>query len=62
MMSLLRTMDTALNNTSVILQMRIGESLLVFPGDAQIENWSWVLFDAKDKETAGSPQWQARPW
>jgi len=48
MMALLRTMDTALNNTSVILQMRIGESMLVFPGDAQIENWSWLLFDAME--------------
>jgi hypothetical protein len=49
MLSLLRTMDSSLNNTSVILQLRIGESLLVFPGDAQIENWSWVLFDAGEK-------------
>ncbi|WP_156409100.1 hypothetical protein [Mycobacterium sp. Root265] len=48
MLSLLRTLDSSLNNTSVILQIRIGESLLVFPGDAQIENWSWVLFDADE--------------
>ena len=48
MLSLLRTMDGTLNNTSVILCIRIGESTLLFPGDAQIENWSWALFDAED--------------
>ena len=50
MLSLLRTMDSSLNNTSVILQIRIGESLLIFPGDAQIEYWSWILFHANDLE------------
>ena len=46
MMSLLRVMDGVLNNTSVILLVQIGETRLLFPGDAQIENWSYALFDA----------------
>lgn len=45
-MSLLRTMDGVLNNTSLILLLRIGDTRLLFPGDAQIENWSYALFDA----------------
>ncbi len=38
-----RALDTVLNNTSVILLFRIGDFSLLFPGDAQIENWSWSL-------------------
>lgn len=46
MLSILRTMDDVLNNTSLILLVQIGNTLLLFPGDAQIENWSYALFDA----------------
>lgn len=46
MLSILRVMDRVLNNTSLILLMHIGETKLLFPGDAQIENWSYALFDA----------------
>jgi len=46
LMSLLRIMDDVLNNTSVILLIRINDTSLLFPGDAQIENWSYALFDA----------------
>ena len=35
-----------LNDTSVILLMQIGHTKLLFPGNAQIENWSYALFDA----------------
>jgi hypothetical protein len=35
--------DDALNNTSVILLVRAGERTLLFPGDAQWENWSYAL-------------------
>jgi len=45
-LSLLRTMDGVLNNTSVILLIEINGVTLLFPGDAQIENWSYALFDA----------------
>jgi hypothetical protein len=32
-----------MNNTSVILLFEIGDQKLLFPGDAQIENWSFAL-------------------
>jgi hypothetical protein len=50
MMSLLRVMDGVLNNTSVILLLQIGGTRLLLPGDAQIENWSYALFDAPNSE------------
>jgi hypothetical protein len=46
MLSILRIMDGVLNNTSLILLLEIGGTTLLFPGDAQIENWSYALFDA----------------
>ena len=46
MLSILRTMDGVLNNTSLILLLQIGDTTLLFPGDAQIENWSYALFTA----------------
>ena len=42
--SLLRivsSLEDALNNTSIILQFQSGTRRLLFPGDAQIENWSY---------------------
>jgi hypothetical protein len=47
LMSLVRWLDDALNNTSLILLLRIGEHRLLFGGDAQIENWSWALQQKK---------------
>lgn len=38
-----RTVDDALNNTSLILLFQIGKTKLLFPGDAQIENWEYAL-------------------
>lgn len=43
LLSLVRTLDAALNNTSVILLIEAGSKKLLFPGDAQIENWSFAL-------------------
>ena len=40
---LVRDLDDALNNTSVILLLEVGELSLLFPGDAQIENWRHTL-------------------
>lgn len=54
MLSILRTMDDVLNNTSLILLLEIGGTLLLFPGDAQIENWSYALFDAPNHESIRS--------
>ena len=43
LLQLVRDLDTAMNNTSVILLFEIGGTKLLFPGDAQIENWSYAL-------------------
>lgn len=40
---IVRTVDDALNNTSLILMIDAGDRRLLLPGDAQIENWSWAL-------------------
>jgi hypothetical protein len=45
-----RALDQVLNNTSVILLFRIGDLRLLFPGDAQIENWSWSLGQKRYRE------------
>jgi hypothetical protein len=49
-------LEDALNNTSVILLFQAGSRTLLFPGDAQIENWSYSLTskDAKNLR-AGLP-------
>lgn len=39
------TLDRALNNTSLILLIEAAGRRLLFPGDAQIENWSYSLGD-----------------
>jgi hypothetical protein len=46
MLAIVRILDSVLNNTSLILLFEIGEIQLLFPGDAQIENWSYALFTA----------------
>ena len=43
MLQLVRDLDSVMNNTSVILLFEIGKTKLLFPGDAQIENWSFAL-------------------
>jgi hypothetical protein len=49
-----RTMDDVLNNTSVILLFEadgpMGTTRMLFPGDAQIENWEYALKVADEKE------------
>jgi hypothetical protein len=40
---IVRALDTALNNTSVILLFEMGDKVLLFPGDAQLENWQYAL-------------------
>ncbi len=49
MLELVRDLDNVMNNTSVILLLEIGKRKLLFPGDAQIENWSFALSNAKWK-------------
>jgi len=43
MLSLVRILDEAMNNTSVILLFEVGGKKLLFSGDAQIENWEYAL-------------------
>jgi hypothetical protein len=43
MLGLVRILDKALNNTSVILLFDTGGKKLLFSGDAQIENWEYAL-------------------
>ena len=43
MLRLVRILDKAMNNTSVILLLEVGGKKLLFPGDAQIENWEYAL-------------------
>lgn len=43
LLRIVRTLDDALNNTSLVLLFEAGRRRLLFPGDAQIENWSWSL-------------------
>lgn len=43
MLQIVRTLDKAMNNTSLILLFRIGSKSFLFPGDAQGENWAYAL-------------------
>jgi len=47
LLRLVETLEDAMNNTSVILLFEAGNRRLLFPGDAQIENWSYVLKSKK---------------
>jgi len=49
---IVRTVDDALNNTSLILLIDAGDKRLLLPGDAQIENWSWALEHAPPPKVA----------
>jgi hypothetical protein len=50
LLELVRDLDNAMNNTSVILLLEIGKHKLLFPGDAQIENWAFALNNKKWKQ------------
>ena len=43
LLGIVRAMDDALNNTSIILLLEAGKKKLLFPGDAQWENWELAL-------------------
>jgi hypothetical protein len=47
MLSIVRRLDDAMNNTSLILLFEIGDTCLLFPGDAQWENWRYALEQAE---------------
>jgi len=48
LLELVRIVDNAMNNTSLILLFQIGQKLFLFPGDAQIENREYALRAAPD--------------
>lgn len=43
LLRIVRELDDALNNTSLILMIDAGDKRILFPGDAQIENWNYAL-------------------
>jgi len=54
LLQLVRILDAAMNNTSVILLFEVGGKRLLFPGDAQIENWQYALSHAWVRKLVGS--------
>lgn len=50
MLSIVRILDNQMNNTSVILLLEFNGKYVLFPGDAQIENWQYALSQAKWKK------------
>jgi hypothetical protein len=50
LLQLVRELDKQMNNTSVILLFEAGSKKLLFPGDAQIENWSYALNTASNHD------------
>jgi hypothetical protein len=47
LLQIVRMLDQQMNNTSVILLFQISKKKLLFPGDAQIENWQYALGQKK---------------
>jgi ribonuclease BN (tRNA processing enzyme) len=47
LLSIVRDLDSVMNNTSVILLLEAGKRKILLPGDAQIENWAYALSNAK---------------
>lgn len=43
LLEIVRSLDGVMNNTSVILVIEVGGRKLLFPGDAQLENWAYAL-------------------
>jgi len=50
---LVEGIDDWVNNTSVILLFEFAGHALLFPGDAQVENWEFALGDAKLRKLLG---------
>jgi len=47
LLQIVRTLDDAMNNTSLVLLFQTANAKLLFPGDAQIENWQYALSKPK---------------
>jgi hypothetical protein len=50
LLRIVRILDDVLNNTSLILLFEVGGKRILFPGDAQIENWNFALKNAPEAE------------
>ncbi len=51
LLEIVRVLDGVLNNTSVILLFEVGRQIFLFPGDAQVESWKYVLSKANENAT-----------
>ncbi|HEY6922615.1 MAG TPA: hypothetical protein VI653_04040 [Steroidobacteraceae bacterium] len=51
LLSIVRDLDSVMNNTSVILLLEAGRQKILLSGDAQVENWAYAL---------GNPSWRKR--
>jgi ribonuclease BN (tRNA processing enzyme) len=49
LLSIVTMLDKVMNNTSVVLVFEVGKKKLLFPGDAQLENWLFALDGTNDK-------------
>ena len=49
-LGLVRALDDAMNNTSLILLFEVGGKRFLFPGDAQLENWNYALKDSPEAD------------
>ena len=54
LLEIVRILDKQMNNTSVILLFEVGAKKLLFPGDAQLENWMYALKEAEGSQRRGS--------
>lgn len=50
LLQIVRILDQQMNNTSLILLFEVGDKLLLFPGDAQLENWQYALGQQQYKD------------
>jgi hypothetical protein len=50
LLEIVRQLDDQMNNTSLILLFEVGKKKLLFPGDAQFENWSYAMTAAPDRK------------
>ena len=50
LLGIVRSIDDALNNTSLILLFEVGGKRFLFPGDAQLENWNYALKDSPEAD------------
>jgi hypothetical protein len=48
LLDFVRSADRVINNTSVILLLKIGQKRLLLAGDAQLESWQYALEQAED--------------